>query len=167
MELEIQVEMTALGILNIRPLADYSTMMTSLLQKCALVAVVVCFKLKHTMMQQEMDAAGMTAVHHPVVFTMTMISRQREIANNAHQKLPQKHAQLAGMPITPLVTAEMTVAIGTLERSTLAALSMLLMFSQLQNSAAHASIAHPTTQLTSVISQEHPKPNSPHFSYKG
>ena len=165
MELEIQVEMTALGILNIRPLADYSTMMTSLLQKCVLVAVVVCFKPKHTMMQQEMDAAGMKAVHHPVVFTMTMISRQREIANNAHQKLPQKHAQLAGMPITPLVTAEMTVAIGTLERSTLAALSMMKT-SQLQNSAAHASNANPTTQLTSVISQEHPKPNSPHFSYK-
>ena len=165
MELEIQVEMTALGILNIRPLADYSTMMTSLLQKCALVAVVVCFKLKHTMMQQEMDAAGMKAVHHPVVFTMTMILRQREIANNAHQKLPQKHAQLAGMPITPLVTLELMVAIGTLERNTPVALSMMLT-SQLQNSAAHASIAHQTRQLTSVISQEHPKPNSPHSSYR-
>ena len=166
MELLIHLEIIALGILHNQPLADYSTMMTSLLQKCVLVAVVVSLSMKHTMMQQETDAAGMKAVHLPVVSTMTMISRQRETANNAHQKLPQQHAQLAGMPIIPLVTAEMTVAIGTLERSTLAALSMLLMFSQLQNSAAHASIAHQTRQLISVISQEHPKPNSPHFSYK-
>ena len=166
MELLIHLEIIALGILLKRALADYSTMMTSLLQKCVLVAVVVSLSMKHTMMQQETDAAGMKAVHLPVVFTMTMISRQREIANNAHQKLPQQHAQLAGMPITPLVTLELMVAIGTLERNTPVALSMMLT-SQLQNSAAHASIAHQTTQLTSVISQEHQKPNSPHFSYKG
>jgi hypothetical protein len=66
---------------------------------------------------------------------------------------------------TTLVTLMVTVAIGTSEIHSPAAVSMM-MTSQLQKPAAHAGTALLTTQLTSVISQEHPKPSSPHFFYK-
>jgi hypothetical protein len=146
-------------------LAEISMMMISLLAPCVLLAVVVKNSLQHTLINQEMDAAGMKAVKLTVVFTMTMISKQRETANNVHQKTLQTLAQLVGMMNTTLVTLMVTVAIGTSQTNSPAALSMM-MISQLQKPAAHAGTALLTAQLTSAISQEHPKPSLPHFSYK-
>ena len=76
---------------------------------------------------------------------MTMISKQRETASNAPLKRLQPHAQPAGMMTTPLVTQVVTVAIGTSERNTPAALSMMPT-SQPHKLAVHAGNALLTTQ---------------------
>ena len=159
----IRVMITVNGIRTTSPHAVLSMMRTSLQALCVLLVVAVSVLSMHTMIWQVMDAAGMKAVFHPVVCTMTMTLKRRETANNVLLLPLQLTAQLAGMPSTPHVTQVVMVATGTSERSTRAALSMMLT-STLQKTVAHALTALLTQQSTSAVSQESPKRHSPQCS---